>query len=100
MNLGYHHLNWNKDVFDHVKENKTLAGLVSAKIMHHTITRCMDDSSDDAKNASYLNFKEGNPDFDYWYYFNESFFVDAFDLLKNESLLEQTEQDKKYNGPI
>ena len=60
----------------------------------------MDHASDEQKNASYINFKEGDPYFDYKSVFNSTFFIEAEPLLKNHSLLEPTWDENKYLEPI
>ena len=83
-----------------LSENTTLKQLFVTKLMHHTITRCMDDASDEIKNASYNNFKEGDPYFDYKYYFNSSYFVNPDELVNNHSLMLPSNDDNKYLEPI
>ena len=90
MNLGYAYLNDNQGLWESLEENTTLRNQFATKIMHHTITKCMDHASDEQKNASYINFKEGDPYFDYKSVFNSTFFIEAEPLLKNHSLLEPT----------
>ena len=83
MNLGYAYLNDNTEYYQTIGDNTTLKNLFAQKMMHHTITSCMDNASDEMKNASLNHFKDAhkNPEFDYRSFFNSSYFVDPKELL-------------------
>ena len=95
MNLAYHFF---REYKHHLANsaNTTLKQLYAAKLMHHTITKCMDNAPIDLKNVSFNNFLEGNPKFDYEYYFNKSYFINPNKLIKNHSLMVATNFENKY----